>query len=209
MWNWWTVEVMDPLGEKPWMLRVPAKAEADALARLWRFGMITGKPQPWRFRPDPELAKDLEAIEERCREINEPRTCLMSAKGRVWQVVRGSHVLLDDLLAVMDLEAEPTDRHFLLQAFVDRKRFPEFEASDDTKMWACWQWLAEWPVFCERWLRKDHTGECECIPGVYPPTALAGLLLERGDSRAAWMEKVAEKIDRMGHQTNPPRLRLW
>jgi hypothetical protein len=210
MWKWWIVEAVDPVASVPWNLYVPAKQQADAIERLWKFGLITGAPQPWRFREDPELDESRANMAELNRGNGVKWSCFNPAQGRVWQTLHEPIVTLASLQSVIDLDAEPSDRHFLLQAFVDGKRFPSVAATDDVAMWACWQWMAEWPTFHERWMRRDDTGECERIPTVLPPWILARLLKGKGDqARSAWVERVALRIEEISHSDRRLRFNLF
>ncbi len=207
--KWWMIEAVDPLGSKPWMMRVPARTGEKAVERLWRFGMVTGTPVPWQLVPDPEFQRSRRENEEYRRDSGAGRSCHMSAHGRVSQAAFCSTSEFADLLSVIDLEAEPVHRHYLLQEFCDRRKYPVGEACEETRLWACWQWMAEWPLFCQQWLEKDDDGECQCIPDVSPPYFLATMLDLHGDPRAQWINEVVDKCERMSHQDDPPRLRLW
>lgn len=203
--QWWMIESVDPRVGDTWRFRVPAKSEREAVARLWRFGMITANPQPWQPVVDPSFRAAIKHLAEQEEMFGEPRRCTAACNGEVWRASKPG-TSAEALLAVLDLEALPEHRHFVLQSLAKYNS----GASQSTRLWACWQWLAEWPTFRDQWLRKDAHGDCLCIPTVDCPATLADELEAMGDhKRAKWMRGVVDKLDQMSHRADPPHFRLW
>jgi hypothetical protein len=208
--TWWRIEAIDPLVGQDWVFRVPAESESIAGARLWKFGLHTGRSTRWRPLVDPLLEQ---SKRDWCQMENlwqNRAPCTVAPQGQVWNAVFGATLTLASALDSVEVEADPQDRHYLFQAFVDPRRYPSLDAPDSDRMWACWHWMAEWPQYVRRWLRKDSRGQCLTVPLVHVPGVLAILLRERGDTlRAEWLESVQTSIDAISGNPAPTAIPMW
>jgi len=209
-WQWWAIEATDADTGDSWVFRVPAESEREAVERLWRFGFVTGTPT---LSP-PVIDPAYRAAADDAKMIHEMTaggwSWSASQRGTVWKVSTDHSVTIERVIAATALEADPDHRNHMFHGVINQRDYPGMTPTRSQILWACWQWLLEWPTYREQWLRKEKGGDCMGIPQVVCPDFLREEMEARGSpARAKWLKSVVDKLDRMQHRNDPPRLKLW
>ncbi len=142
--RWFRFDVIDKTTGDSWDLRVPSLSADLASAHLWRLGFVTGTPRPWNPKSDPLVRaaiRDFEAFQD------DPDYAELEfdAEG---EVVRASREVAThperalQLRSILEFEADPEDRHHLLQCLAHSIYGHEQQISQ-LCLGVCWQWWAE------------------------------------------------------------------
>jgi hypothetical protein len=218
--NWWSFDVIDTATGHDWVLRVPYQDAASAEAYLWQLHFVTARPRPWTPQPDPTLGAPVPTTEYRIEELPKelldplwqkafaeqlmameipelPEETLdavdSNRDGRVRSVTMDRESNANDLRELMDLEADPICRHFLLQRLSHLLYGYEPDHGGLETVGVCWQWFAEWPSIRACFLQESNGDRSGIPPTLTVPDLLETRLRELGFAKRARWVKLFER----------------